>query len=105
METLTFAAKLIYRPGDPRWQRPGQAPERVRFPNNAYVVKNPFTGRVLWLSSGQITNIVDGVAAVRLEAAYSGRLTKAKAGYREFINPVTGNTFQVKTAAIIKETS
>lgn len=105
METIAFAAKLIYRPGDPRWQRPDPAPGRVRVPANAYIVKNPFTGRVLWLAGSDITNIVDGVAAVRLEAAYSGRLSKAKAGFREFINPHTGNTFQVKTSAIIKETA
>lgn len=103
MAIVVFAAKVVKVPGDPRLAN--EAPARLEAPWACYVVVNPFTGRLLWLTPSSIVNIVNDVATVRISANWSGRLSKMKRGFREFINPLTGNTFQVRTAAIIKETS
>ncbi len=101
MARITFAAVVIHDVG--QHKPAGLVPARVPSPKSAIVVRNPFTGFPLTLRSGDVVNVVNGVASVLLEAAYSGRLKKITRGHREFINPLTGNTFLVSTRAIIKE--
>lgn len=103
MATITFAAKVIKAPGV--LMAGFSAPARIASPDKAYIVRNPFTGHVLWLTPKHIVNVINDVAAVRIDAQWSGRMGKLKRGHREFINPDTGNTFQVKTHAITKETA
>ncbi|UGL61882.1 hypothetical protein SEA_FRANKLIN22_69 [Microbacterium phage Franklin22] len=101
MAKLVFAARVLYGPGEAK----PDAPERVDNPLRAYVVRNPYTGHKLWLRSDQVVNVINGVAAVLMEANRSGRYPTqlVRRGTREYINPLTGNTFQVSTQAVIKE--
>lgn len=104
MTDLAFAAVVIAGAGV---SKPFPAPERVENPRAAVLVRNPYTGHLLWLRSRDVVNVVNGVAAVQIEAAPSGRFPDGppKRGFREFINPLTGNTFQVELRATIKESS
>ncbi|AXH47362.1 hypothetical protein SEA_EDEN_67 [Microbacterium phage Eden] len=100
MPKIAFAADVILYPGE---AKPG-APERVPSPTAAYLVRNPYSGKQLWLRSQDVLNVVNGVAAVLMEVNHSGRLPdRAVRGRREFINPLTGNTFQTSSKFIIKE--
>lgn len=101
MTQLAFAARVLYEPGEVK----PDAPERVLNPLHKYVVRNPFTGHKLWLRPTHIVNVVNGVATVQLDAQPSGRWYPVRHRHREFINPLTGNTFLVDTRAIIKETA
>lgn len=93
MTRVTFAAKVL---GRTLWG----APERLKVVERPVCVQNPFTGRDLWLNHDQIVNIVNDVACVSFETHQSGRRKKLRRGYREFINPATGNTFLVPLSAI-----
>ncbi|QED11489.1 hypothetical protein SEA_VITAS_66 [Microbacterium phage Vitas] len=103
MTKIAFAAEVLYGAGE---NKPMNSPARVASPRAAVVVRNPFTGFNLWLRAQDVVNQVHGIAAVLLEAEPSGRFpdSPTKRGFRDFINPLTGNTFQVATRAIIKET-
>jgi hypothetical protein len=101
MARITFAAAVLFDAGQTK--PAGLVPERVPSPKAAIVVRNPYTGFPLVLRASDVVNVVGGVASVLLEASYSGRLKKITRGKREFINPLTGNTFLVSTKAIIKE--
>lgn len=84
---LTFAAKLII-------PEPMKRPQRIqRAGTFVTAVKNPATGRVLWVPSHCILNVIEGVAAVSMVAWYSASRGIRRPGVRTFINSATGNTF------------
>lgn len=105
MVKLAFAARVLYATGEAKPQEliPANLPRQAA--SAAYLLRNPFTGRRLWVSREHVVNVVDHVATVALEAPYSGRLKKITPGHREFLNPLTGNTFLASLRAIIKETA
>jgi|SRR5690606_23608505 len=103
MTHLAFAARIVRDAGDTKTSQ--RVPQRVTNPTRAVLVENPFTGHDLWLAAEHVVNRVNGVASVVMPAVWSGREKKITRGHREFLNPLTGNTFLVKTTAIIKETS
>jgi hypothetical protein len=94
---VTFAAKVLARPL--LW-----TPERLKLSDRPVCVRNPYSGRDLWLSQAQIVNTVNDVACVSFETVQSGRRKKLKRAHREFINPATGNTFLVHLSAIQETT-
>lgn len=99
MLTVTFAAKTLK---DDR--RDHRRPKRVQHMGGLVTpVTNPFTGRVLWVPTHCILNVVNGIAAVRIQATYSNRLRPLSPGLHELVNHYTGNTFLVHKSAITKE--
>lgn len=101
MTHLAFAAKVLRDTGETKLQY--QVPQRVTNPTRAVLVENPFTGHALWLDPAHVVNRVNGIVSVVMPAIWSGREKKLTRGHREFLNPLTGNTFLVKLNAIIKE--
>ncbi|UVT31695.1 hypothetical protein SEA_KENZERS_66 [Microbacterium phage Kenzers] len=100
-DLITFGAIVRYGAGV---RKPLEVPQRVEDPTAAVVVANPWTGQDMWLPKGAVVNVVNGVATVSFTAPQSFRKATAKLrGFREYINPFTGNTFRVALASITKE--
>jgi hypothetical protein len=107
MALISFTAKVLKSAGV---ESDLTAPERVHDPATKVAVKNPFTGYRLWLEPSQVKNYVDGHGNVVIRAHSSGRFPttpadRRKPNLREFINPLTGNTFMVDANNIIEETA
>ncbi|AVR56737.1 hypothetical protein QDW26_gp71 [Microbacterium phage Didgeridoo] len=101
-DLITFGAQVLYGAGT---RKPvGLVPARVPSPNAAVVVVNPFSGHTMTIRPEDIINEVNGIATVSFRATESFRKsTIRKRGFREYINPLTGNTFRVALRAITKE--
>ncbi|WNT44457.1 hypothetical protein SEA_NICKY22_66 [Microbacterium phage Nicky22] len=101
-DLITFGARVRY--GAAERKPAGLVPERVPSPQSAVVVINPETNRDLVVRAEDIVSIVNGVATVSFRARPSHRRSTAKKrGTREYISPLTGNTFRVALRSITKE--
>ncbi|UVF61121.1 membrane protein [Microbacterium phage Eula] len=101
-DLITFGAQVLYPAGT---RKPaGLVPARVPSPTAAVVILNPYSGFSMAVRAEDIINEVNGVAPVSFRATESFRkATVRKRGFREYINPLTGNTFRVALRAITKE--
>ncbi|QIN93723.1 hypothetical protein QDW23_gp64 [Microbacterium phage Stromboli] len=101
-DLITFGARVLYGAGE---RKPaGLVPARVPSPAAAVVVRNPFSGPAMTVRAEDVVNEVDGVATVAFRAVESfRRSTVRKRGFREYISPLTGNTFRVALRSITKE--